>query len=277
MFRGNIDFVTRTHIEGWVYCTRLTLVGARVHAFVDDECVGSGVVDLFRQDLVEAGVGDGLGGFNFAITLSESHDPRELHIRVEDGNAIVRQPGSRVLPIHTADLIRTSPLGNSDSLEWMRARGWLIASQMRLLQILSIFGVHKQRITVPVRDSDGTEYWQFLIQGAKETLELVAFRSLEPAVRDCLTTMDLTKARAKLHAAFPTSPPVVALFGREKGCVNVVEGSHTHTAPVRLSAEGGIDYEFGDGVLLWLNLDCAFSIPIGGLPSGTLVIVPSTE
>lgn len=98
MFRGNIDFASRTRIEGWVYCARSTLVGARIYAFVGDHCVGSGIADLFRQDLVEAGIGDGFGGFKFPIVMEKTEDPRTLHIRVEDGNAIIRQPGARLAP-----------------------------------------------------------------------------------------------------------------------------------------------------------------------------------
>jgi hypothetical protein len=273
MFRGNIDFVSRTRIEGWVYCTHWSLVGAQVHAFIDDECVGTGLVDLFRQDLVTAGVGDGRGGFNFAITLEDFHDPRELHIRVADGNAIVRQPGSRVLPPDPAELLRSARGGSVESLEWMKARGWINEKQSRVLRSLTALGAYQETLDVPCEASQGP-FDTSAMRDAAEILELLAFRPVNVAVQAQLGPSDLASLRTRLNAQFPMTPPVVALTARERCCVNVLEGSHRERRPLRPTEGGGIAYEFGPQSLLWINLDCELVVPVGGLGGGASALVP---
>lgn len=277
MFRGNIDFASRTRVEGWVYCERLSLVGARVHAFVDDECVGSGVVDLFRQDLVEAGVGDGLGGFNFSISLDEPHDPRTLHIRVEDGNAIIRQPGARLAPADGLDNPkRNVRAGNPESLGWMLGRGWLTEGQFRILHALSVFGVHQQRLGEPVPNTTEHDSYQRQFEPSiREILELLAFTVVSTTVHTGFTEADFALQRRRLHATFPTSPPVIVLSAPRLSCISVVEASHLSASSTRRTAAGGIDYEFGADLLLWINLDCEVRFPAGGINSAVSAFVPS--
>ncbi len=55
MIQGHIDFVSRVRVEGWVASRDIPMRGQRVLAFVDETCVGGGLVDVFRQDLADAG------------------------------------------------------------------------------------------------------------------------------------------------------------------------------------------------------------------------------
>jgi hypothetical protein len=271
MFLGNIDFASRTHVEGWVYCARLSLVGARVHAFVDDHCVGTGIVDLYRQDLVEAGVGDGLGGFSFSISLDPSEDPRMLHIRVEDGNALIRQPASRLASRQQiASAIRARAL-DPEAVSWMRARAWLTQAQHDTLQTLIAYGVCKQSLHAPVTNAGDAKTWHELVV---EMLEVFMFARVMPRVLTELTLVEFTKQRHNLCTDFPAAAPIIGLWSRQKNCLNVVEGSHLNPLSDD-GARGGIEYEFGDDEMLWINVDCQLSVPIGGANAAVTAIIPS--
>jgi hypothetical protein len=60
--RGNIDFVSRTRVEGWIYCASFRSSEFACSPFVDDECVGAAIIELFRQNLVGGKIGDGVAG-----------------------------------------------------------------------------------------------------------------------------------------------------------------------------------------------------------------------
>jgi hypothetical protein len=276
MFRGNIDHASRTHIAGWVYCERQSLVGARVHAFVDEQCVGSGVVELFRQDLVEAGVGDGRGGFNFAIALGDSQDPRLLHIRVESGNAIIRQPFARLAPADAGEARHSGPASNPQSLAWMLERDWLTGEQHRLLHGLSEFGVCVQALPESTADTaDQAEIRRHLQQHGAALFGLLTFTAVSAEVRSNIVASDLVPQHRLLCAAFPSTPPVIALWSPLPSCVNLVEGSHRNRAPAAELKGAGIDYEFGRQQLLWFDLDCAFRFPTGAVSSGLTAVIPA--
>lgn len=272
MFRGNIDFASRTRIEGWVYCSRWSLVGARVHAFIDDECVGSGIVELFRRDLVEAGVGDGMGGFNFAISLDEDQDPRRLHIRVEDGNAIVRQPGSQLCSDRGDVGVRNrlSPT----RLDWMLERGWMSPGQHRVLSALGEFGVARERLG-PITGEDPAMAARSALEGSRDTFELLFLSGVSMTIRPDLTQADLGKECRALRRAFPDGPPVIAICAPAASSLMIVEASHLQDPPMR--SGGGVEYEFGPDQLLWLNLECAIHAPTGGLAAPLWAAIPMPD
>jgi hypothetical protein len=273
MFRGNIDFASRTRVEGWVYCARLSLVGARVYAFVGDRCVGSGIANQFRQDLVEAGLGDGFGGFNFSITLDKSQDPRTLHIRVDEGNAIIRQPGSRLAPA-AGELAHNIFSGSPQPLYWMLERGWLSKAQFRILNALSVFGVVKQRLIEPIVEVSAQEGDLQVVRNTSTIFELLTFGAVTASLRANLGESDFAHECQRLHYEFPTSPPVIALSAQRLNSINVVEGSHIANGGAH-GVGGGIDYEIGPHLLLWINLDCEIKFPTGGLISAISAFVPS--
>jgi len=231
------------------------------------------MADLFRQDLVEAGVGDGFGGFNFSISLEKFQDPRTLHIRVDDGNAIIRQPGSRLAPA-SGELPKNTFAGNPQALYWMLERGWLTKGQFRILNALSVFGIVGQRLVESVGETIDPERDQQFLRNTTAILELLAFTDVTTSLRNGFTEADFAKECERLHAAFPTSPPVIALSAQYRNSLNVVEGSHILKDASREATGGGVDYEFGPNLLLWINLDCEISFPTGGLISAVAAFVP---
>jgi hypothetical protein len=277
MFRGNIDFASRTRVEGWVYCERQSLVGARVHAFVEDACVGTGRVELFRQDLVEAGVGDGRGGFSFAVALDDAQDPRCLHIRVEEGNAIIRQPGSRLAPAQVVPSESAGGLHGPDALAWMFSRGWITQHQLQALKQLQAFGVYQQPLPEPWADPDSDTDWQPLLRMTAELFELAAFGAVASAVRTDLAWEALERERRQLQAQFPQVPPLIALWAPQVSALRVVEGSHTDASVLDALPGSAIEYQFGPETLLWIDLRCWVKVPTAGLGSGLVAFVPQRE
>jgi hypothetical protein len=262
MFQGSIDFASRTRVLGWVYCTRWSLVGARVHAFVDDYCVGTGIVGLFRQDLVQAGIGDGLGGFDFSIALDPAHDPRTVHIRVEDGNALIRQPGTCLEPRAVIGIAQRWGARDLSALFWMRARGWLLPEQFEILRDLADFGVCRQRFE-PAIDHAESAARERALNAAGPLLELLMFAAVTPACVTGLSVAQLPKLRQKLLASIPLADPIVGLWAQTKSSLRIIEGSHRGSATRELGA--GIEYEFGDDTLLWAHLECQITAPLGGI------------
>ena len=96
MIRGAIEFVSKDIVQGWLFCSAVSLRNKTVLAFVGARCVGAGKIDVFRPDLKEAGLGDGYGGFEMAIALSSPQEAESLVVRLENSDLSLLQKDSRV-------------------------------------------------------------------------------------------------------------------------------------------------------------------------------------
>jgi hypothetical protein len=97
MIRGAIEVATPALVSGWIYCKAATLRDNLVLAFVGTRCVGSGRIEIFRKDLLDAKLGDGFGGFHFPIALHEGEAPASVVVRLQDSDASLIQAKSRVV------------------------------------------------------------------------------------------------------------------------------------------------------------------------------------
>jgi hypothetical protein len=101
---SNIDFVSRTLIEGWAYLPESPDVRV-VLAIVDNGAmIGKVVADRHRIDLKNAGIGDGRHGFSFAIPsgLSDAVSHEIAIHRVSDWSLVHGAPvilGAEILDI----------------------------------------------------------------------------------------------------------------------------------------------------------------------------------
>ncbi|MES3152941.1 hypothetical protein [Sphingomonas faeni] len=95
MIKGAIDLLENGRVGGWIYSEAVDLEGQHVLAFVGRHCVGSGVVGIFRQDLFDAGLGNGRCGFSFDADVSEGGGDA-LVIRLEDSDLSLLQVNSKV-------------------------------------------------------------------------------------------------------------------------------------------------------------------------------------
>lgn len=85
-------------VSGWIFCAASPLRGHLVLAFSGQRNAGSGLVEIFRRDLLEAGLGDGYCGFHFPIALEPHEHPASVVIRLADSDAALIQAASRVGP-----------------------------------------------------------------------------------------------------------------------------------------------------------------------------------
>lgn len=99
MLRGAIERIDELHIQGWVYSPVVSVRGLKLLAFNGARCAGAGIVDIFRDDLASAGLGDGYCGFRFAYTLKDAESPRHLTIRFENSDFELRQADTAVIAL----------------------------------------------------------------------------------------------------------------------------------------------------------------------------------
>jgi hypothetical protein len=161
----------------------------------------------------------------------------------------------------------------------MLARGWLSQAQYHVLRLLGEFGAYSQHVRLPGLGPPDAEYGRQLATIAGEMLELQMSLSVTALMRNGVSGADLPEIRRHLHREFPIVPPVIGLWSRSRCCLNVVEGSHAHDAPDVHHAPDlavtGVDYEFGDESLLWINLDTHWSLPINNRHVEMTVFIPS--
>lgn len=97
MIRGAIEVATPTLVSGWIYCKVASLRDQLVLAFVGTRCVGSGRVEIYRKDLVDAKLGDGYSGFHFPIVLQGDEQPGGVVVKLQDSDVALLQAKSRVV------------------------------------------------------------------------------------------------------------------------------------------------------------------------------------
>ncbi|GGD99067.1 hypothetical protein GCM10011390_17310 [Aureimonas endophytica] len=272
MIRGHIDFVSRSRVEGWIACPRLPLTGARVLAFVDETCIGGGTVNLFRQDLLDAGFGDGVVGFGFPIAPEPWHDTRVLDVRLEGGSTILKQSRACLVPREAVGEDRRRQGRDPASLAWMLARGWLSQAHFDALRVLGEFGVHSQALAFRSPPDQVTARCDEAALAAADLVEMHMLQPAELEIRDTLTPGDLSGIRRELRNAFPHVPPVIGLWAAREHVIDVVEGAHRPGA--QALAGGGVEYVFGGRHLMMLDLDGDFSFARDGEAGGFSAFVP---
>ena len=99
MIQGAIEVVRENVVAGWIYAhAGEGLRNELVLAFSGPRCVGQGRVEIFRRDLLDAGLGDGYCGFHFLIELQPGEHPASVVIRPVNCDAALIQVGSWLVP-----------------------------------------------------------------------------------------------------------------------------------------------------------------------------------
>jgi len=144
MIIGAIEAVSPEDISGWIHSRSDDLSGALVLAFLDDICIGAGRVELFRQDLADAGLGDGRRGFHFPIALPQPEDAFRVCVRLDRCETFLLQSGAilsnRRAPRQVEEHV-AGAIPDQEQRAWLRARGWLQPAMNDLLESIESFGV----------------------------------------------------------------------------------------------------------------------------------------
>ncbi len=266
MIRGAIEVVQKTRVAGWLYSGTEPLRDKTVLAFVGTRCVGSGKVERFRQDLLDAKLGDGYCGFDFPIKLADGEAAGSVIVRLQFSDMALIQPSSLISGIDdslakiTVDLGAIPPSGVS----WMMDHGMLEQPEYDFLKAIQSTGAYERGLRVSKR-------------GAGQQPDAPSGRlDPETVVREMLGLFTLSETRitrttqtavselvANTALLRNTAAPVVALWSQDRGRIVLEERSHlagrVTDGPVGAPQPGSIEYSFGPDRLLFIHRDCRFA------------------
>lgn len=94
MIRGAIEVASPTIVSGWIYCSEFDLQGQSVFGYVGKRCIGSGKIYIYRKDLHDAGLGDGMCGFHFQVKLEDGEALDSIVVRLHKSDLFLAQPSS---------------------------------------------------------------------------------------------------------------------------------------------------------------------------------------
>jgi hypothetical protein len=257
MLRGAIDLIHPEKVGGWMYSETGSVRGATVLAFVDDQCVGSGRIDLFRQDLADAGLGDGFLGFSFPITPPSPDDASRVVIRMDGSDPVLVPQGATIAAKVPAGLF--APMSHTgDSIEWMRSCGWLDPADVTFLKYIIQIGAYDHSLLRRKSAADKPVELMDPLVAAQPLFNLLCLKYVK--VTEMVLHVEKPEQLVKQvlqHAGRPI--PIVALTSAQNGALAVVEGSHLDDRHGD-SLMGAIDYPYGPDRLMFLNLSAKFSL-----------------
>lgn len=271
MIRGAIENVTRNRIYGWIWSPDASTAGRTVLAFLDDTCIGSGRIEDFRQDLKDAGLGDGKAGFNFNLTYPNPTDAPRVIVKLEGSDAVLVQKRSKIMPPGAA-LTRTAAHNRGGpspaSLNWMRARGWISQSDYDYMRFFRQLGVYDRSLIIPPEQPGQAAAMHDATEMARHMLQLHRLEDVE-VKRDLVVSPRDYRTLAEKQELALGPGAVLALWAKARGRVPLVEGSHTQEALVSPDADAAaaVDYAIGPDRLLMLDARTALG-PGAAFPSG---------
>ena len=246
MLKGAIDFSDGERVGGWVYSDAVSVRGRTVLAFLDRECVGAGQIEHFRQDLADAGLGDGYLGFNFAIGLSEPNVSSRVVIRLEGSDFLLAQPGTIIAENNPVGNLRFNDY-SFDEIEWMRQRGWLDQNEFDFLKYLSVIGVYDRSLVGEDKNVDAH----------REAFRLLELFNQGPlyVTEHHISLDEILQYRNGILRDLTI--PVVAIFCDE-GYVSILEGSHKDEDENGVDMSGAVRHHCGSDRLLFLDFRSTF-------------------
>jgi hypothetical protein len=280
MIRGAIEVAQKTRVAGWIFSASGTLRDKTVLAFVAGRCVGSGKVDLFRQDLLDAKLGDGYCGFDFAVRLADGEPVGSLIVRLQFSDMALIQSTSRVAGMNDAPDQGGADLGTikPESVSWMMDRGMLEQAEYDFLKAIQSAGAYERGLRIGKR---GAATPDSNAQGRLDAATVVAEMLSLFALSEVKVVRQTTQAVSELvanPASLRRSPmPVLALWSQDRGRILLEERSHLSgrptSGPIAEPSAGSIEYSFGPDRLLFLHRDCRFAARGTAPASGVTVFV----
>jgi hypothetical protein len=257
MLRGAIDLIHPERVGGWMYSEAGSVRGATVLAFVDEHCVGSGRIELFRQDLVDAGLGDGFLGFSFPITPPTPGDACRVVVRLDGSDPVFVQRDAAISARSGPD--RLSPMMHTvESVEWMRSSGWLDPSEYTFMRYIIQIGAYDHSLLRRKSTTDKSTDLMDPLVAAQPLLNLLCLKNVK--VTEMVLRVEEPEQFVELILQRTGRMlPVVALTSAQAGVLAIVEGSHLDSQTDH-SMMGAIEYPYGPDRLLFLNLGAKFAL-----------------
>jgi hypothetical protein len=276
MIRGAIEFAQRAKVGGWIYSSAESVRDKLILAFVGGRCVGSGKVDRFRKDLLEAKLGDGYCGFEFPIKLTDSERLGAVVVKLQNSDAALIQRGTVLSGPNDDDGAGEDPdLGpiGPASVAWMQDRGWLEQHEYDFLKAVQNLGAYERGLRAPRRAGADPPAPVKPEVAAQELLGMYCLGDVTIRQARVASILELAAASSPMRTA---GAAVVALWSSERAHICLDERSHTRPKKERgkILAEapaGGIEYSFGPDRLLFLHRDCRFA-PLGPAPANGILV-----
>jgi hypothetical protein len=273
MIRGAIEVAQKTRVVGWIYSAAEPLRGKTVLAFVGGRCVGSGEVDGFRRDLLDAKLGDGFCGFDFPVRLAENEAVGALIVRLQFSDVALLQQTSRV--VGGGDMARAMPNTGLGAMQpgrvaWMMDRGMLAPPEYDFLNALQSIGAYARSLRVAKPGSGEAAGQRMAPEAVAEELLGLVMMAETRVLRASVAAV------ADIAAPTQAAAPVLALWSQQRGRISVDERSHHaggRGTPQVLAEPppGGIDYDYGPDRLLFVHRDCRFAAR-GPAPASGIVV-----
>lgn len=98
-FSGSVDHILENRLSGW--CQEWhSLIPILVDLFIDGELVDSQVSDVFRADLLEAGIGNGAHGFIFDLDRHKISDESIVRVKINRRTVELANSGKKLREYH---------------------------------------------------------------------------------------------------------------------------------------------------------------------------------
>jgi hypothetical protein len=257
MLKGAIDHVSPNEVGGWIYSTNGSVRNHTVLAFIHDVCVGAGRVEVYREDLADAGLGDGFLGFRFPVSLAKLEDAPLVAVKLEGSDAVIIQPTARLAPRANYEPRAMVSARSLASIEWMRARGWLDQADYDFLRLMHRFGAYdlSLRKGKPV-ENPGVSGLRDPQEVAQQAFELLCASPTKVSSEVLTQETGLRPQIERFQAG--SIEPIVAVWSPQSASLSLVEGSHLDAASAESEDAiiGAVDYGIGPDRLLFVDLRC---------------------
>ncbi len=277
MIRGAVEQVSSSAVSGWIYAGEDSVNGKLILAFVGKECVGAGRVEIFRQDLFDAGLGDGFLGYSFPIKLHSSADAGSVLIRLDSDEAFFIYKASIVIGDDQLGELRAAQsqlaqavLWQARLTQWLFDNGRLEQTEFDFLRAVRQLGAYVRTLREGKPFAKAERIRIAPAEAAEKAMTLLQMSGVRMIERHVASLSDLTPANIGLPSGSAES--IVALWSEHRVRLGVVEGSHTDGSGLGALPEcpdGAIDMTFGGDQLLFLDLRCSFgpqsAAPLGGI------------
>lgn len=258
MFKGAVEGVTEEAAFGWMYSSTEGLRDRLVLAFHGEKCIGAGRIEIFREDLASAGLGDGYLGYHFGIDSPGRSALREVVLRLDGSDAVFIQRGSRVVDATGTGDARLSERELSavlSSLKWRVSKGLLDQPDYDYLRSIWQFGVYERVIRKEGQIDEAA--------AMDVATRLLSVYKLDDAQVEAVPVESAEVFEAELNRIrrAVTLLPVVGLWSTTRTNLRLLESSHVrHGLSRPYDAAYGVGYAVRPEqvVLFDSRAECAF-------------------
>lgn len=177
MLRGAVEETGADYLAGWMYSDEAEISGKTVLAFHESECIGSGQINVQRQDLKDAGLGHGRYGFRVSVPEGLINNP--VYLKLENSDAVFlpsdvklikeSQGGSKIKAEEASQLI--------ERFRWICTRNWIDYNFLDFVKLFIRTGYYETTVSRPISEEASHTLSKFLLN--KVSVEKAAFNSAE--------------------------------------------------------------------------------------------------